>query len=186
MRICIDPGHDGVIDPGAIGLNGTLESDIALAVSLHTKEFLEMYGHEVMLTRMAPDADVNELYVRVALADDFGADLFVSIHCNSFSDPAAHGFEVWTTRGQDASDPLAAEIFHAMEENFPQLSGRKDMSDGDPDKEAGFAVLKGNRPSVLVELAFLSNPEEELLLNNPSCQKLFGYAIATGIQRYSR
>ena len=185
MRICLDPGHDGVIDPGAVGQSGTLESDVALTVCQYTKEFLEASGHEVMLTRSAPDADVNELYVRTAMAQEWGAELFVSVHCNAFSDPDAHGFEVWTTRGQDDSDALATALFEAIESNFPQLSGRKDTSDGDVDKEAGFAVLKGGMPSALIELAFISNPEEELILRDPDYQKLFGLAISTGIQRYA-
>ena len=185
MRICLDPGHDGVVDPGAVGQGGTMESDVALAVCQYAKAFLEANGHEVMLTRSAPDADVNELYVRTAMAQEWGAELFVSIHCNAFSDPDAHGFEVWTTRGQDDSDALATALFETIESNFPQLSGRKDTSDGDVDKEAGFAVLKGGMPSALVELAFISNPEEELILRDPDYQKLFGLAISTGIQRYA-
>ena len=59
MRICLDPGHDGVIDPGAVGQGGALESDVALAVCQYAKEFLEANGHQVMLTRSAPDADVT-------------------------------------------------------------------------------------------------------------------------------
>ena len=185
MRIGLDPGHDGVIDPGAVGQGGTLESDVALAVCQYAKEFLESNGHQVMMTRSAPDADVNELYVRTAMAQEWGADILVSVHCNSFSDPAAYGTEIWTTRGQDDSDRLATAIFDDIRNNFPQLSARTDVSDGDDDKEAGFAVLKGGMPSSLVELAFISNPEEELMLSNPTYQKLFGYAIATGIQRYA-
>lgn len=185
MRICLDPGHDGVIDPGAVGQSGTLESSVALAVCQYTKEFLESSGHQVMLTRSAPDAEVNELYVRTNMAQEWGADILVSVHCNSFSDPEAHGTEIWTTRGQDESDRLAQNIFDEIRNNFPQLAARTDTSDGDDDKEAGFAVLKGGMPSTLVEMAFISNPEEELLLSTPAYQKLFGYAIATGIQRYA-
>ena len=114
MRVCLDPGHDGVIDPGAVGQGGTLESDVALAVCQYTKDFLEAGGHQVMMTRSAPDADVNELYVRTAMAQEWGAELFVSIHCNAFSDPEAHGFEVWTTRGQDDSDVLATALQAGM------------------------------------------------------------------------
>lgn len=185
MRVCLDPGHDGVIDPGAVGQGGALESDVALAVCQYAKEFLESNGHQAMMTRSAPDADVNELHVRTAMAQEWGADILVSVHCNSFGDPAAHGTEIWTTRGQDESDRLATAIFDEIRNNFPQLAARTDTSDGDDDKEAGFAVLKGGMPSCLVELAFNSNPEEELLLSNPTYQKLFGYAIATGIQRYA-
>ena len=119
------------------------------------------------------------------MAQEWGADILVSVHCNSFSDPEAHGTEIWTTRGQDESDRLATAIFDEIRNNFPQLWARTDTSDGDDDKEAGFAVLKGGMPSTLVELAFISNPEEELMLSNPTYQKLFGYAIATGIQRYA-
>lgn len=181
MRFCLDPGHTGISDPGAVGAGGTFESTAALDVAKYLCDWLVERGHEVMLTREVPDDSVDELSVRVALAIDWAADVFISIHCNAFSDPRAHGFEVWTTRGQTESDVLATEVYSSMQMCFPDLTGRADYSDGDPDKEAGFGVLKGPFPSILVELAFISNPVEEGILGDALRQRMFAEAIGTGL-----
>jgi N-acetylmuramoyl-L-alanine amidase len=185
MRICLDPGHTGMSDPGAVGPGGTTEAAVNMEVCRQLQEVLVAAGHEVMLTRDGPDDSVDDLYMRVAMAEQWAADVFISVHCNSFSDYRAHGFEVWTMRGQDSSDILATNIIDRMKAAFPGLSLRADMSDGDEDKEAGFAVLKGPFPSVLVELAFISNPVEEGMLADPVQQRLFAEAIAGGIKTWA-
>lgn len=184
MRVALDPGHTGLSDPGAVGPGGTTEAAVNMDVCRHLQEILIAAGHEVMLTRDGPDDSVDDLYIRVGMAEEWAADVFISIHCNSFSDYRAHGFEVWTMRGQDASDILASNIIDSIKSAFPGLSLRADLSDGDEDKEAGFAVLKGPFPSVLVELAFISNPIEEGMLADPVQQRMFAEAIANGVKAW--
>lgn len=184
MRICLDPGHTGLSDPGAVGPGGTTEASVNMDVCRHLYEIFGAAGHDVLLTRDGPDDSVDDLYIRVAMAEQWAADVFISIHCNSFSDHRAHGFEVFTMRGQDESDALAGSIISSMQAAFPGLDLRADYSDGDPDKEAGFAVLKGNMPSVLIELAFISNPIEEGMLADPIQQRLFAEAIASGVKSW--
>ena len=137
----------------------------------------------VTLTR---DSDIDvALTARADMANAWRADAFVSIHCNAATSRDAHGFEVFTSPGQDRSDILAEEIIKAVAVALPTLRIRRDMSDGDSDKEARFAVLTRTRvPAVLVELAFISNPAEERLLNNPDFQSSMARAIATGILRF--
>lgn len=185
MRIAIDPGHTGLSDPGAVGNGGTTEAAVNMDICRHLYEIFGAAGHDVLLTRDGPDDSVDDLYIRVAMAEQWAADVFISIHCNSFSDYRAHGFEVFTMRGQDESDALASSIIASMQAAFPSLDLRADYSDGDPDKEAGFAVLKGNMPSVLVELAFISNPIEEGMLADPIQQRLFAEAIANGVKSWA-
>jgi N-acetylmuramoyl-L-alanine amidase len=87
-KVCVDPGHGGY-DPGAVG-NGLLEKDVNLAISLQLRPLLVYNGIEVIMTRdgdYAPghlEHDLNgELNKRVSISDNFGSDLFVSIHINS-------------------------------------------------------------------------------------------------------
>lgn len=181
MRVFLDPGHTGQSDPGAVGHGGTTEAVVNLAVAQKLRDILVGQGHEVKLSREGPDDSVDDLYIRVAMAEEFAADCFISIHCNAFSDYRAHGFEIWTLRGQDESDVLADFIAISVQAQMPMLHIRADYSDGDVDKEAGFAVLKGNMPSVLIELAFISNPVEEGILADPFQQQRFAEAIADGI-----
>ena len=92
-------------------------------------------------------------------------DLFLSLHCNAATNPQAHGFEVWTSPGQRESDRVAEEIIQGFQAAFPYNKIRKDLADGDSDKEARFRVLVGTvGPAVLVEFGFLTNPEESLWL----------------------
>ncbi|MFA4834891.1 MAG: N-acetylmuramoyl-L-alanine amidase [Dehalococcoidia bacterium] len=179
IKICIDPGHGGP-DPGAVGPTGVREKDIVLAVSLKLANILRSAGAEVKLTR--EDDSEPSLAGRVDISNNFDADVFISIHANAFSSPLAKGTEVWTVVGQTAADPIAESIANALQAAFPDLVFRADMSDGDQDKEAQFFVLKyTDAPAVLVELAFISNPDEERLLQDPGYQDKAIRAIAKGL-----
>lgn len=184
MKIFLDPGHTGQSDPGAVGQGGTTEAEINMAVALILRDILTKRGHEVALSREGPDDSVDELHVRVDMAEAFEADCLVSIHCNAFTDYRAHGFEIWTLRGQDESDVLADHIALAVQAHLPFLAIRADYTDGDVDKEAGFSVLKADMPAVLVELAFISNPVEEGILADPFQQQKFAEAISEGIANW--
>jgi N-acetylmuramoyl-L-alanine amidase len=175
VNICIDPGHTGISDPGAVGHGGTKEADINLIVSFMLRDCLRNKGHQVLMTRTAPDDSVDSLKKRVGMAESWGADLMVSIHCNSFSDHKAHGFEVWTCVADDESIDLAKLICEEVEKLFPCLAIRGT-------KEKNFTVLTGNHPAVLCELAFVSNPVEEGMLNNSACQLRWAEAICNAIQ----
>jgi len=183
----IDPGHGQ--DPGAIGPGKTHEADVNLVVSKLVGGYLKDAGFDIGYTR---ETDVRlgttlnaDLSARAAIANEAGADFFISIHCNSAADPSAHGIEVYTTRGNTKADALATSVISSLEAALPELTFRKDMSDGDPDKEANFAVLAQTKmPAILVEMAFMSNPAEEKLLTNPEFQKRVARAIADGVLNY--
>lgn len=184
MRICIDPGHGGR-DPGAVGPSGLKEADVALAVGARLAKLLVAMGCEIKMTRTADVAlgsDVNsDLAARVAIAEQFKADFYLSIHCNSGSSSAA-GMEAYTTPGQGPSDKIAEAIYTSWAQAFPQMKLRKDLTDGDSDKEANFYVIrKTSMPAVLVELAFISNPAEEKMLADPVFQERTAQTLAQGI-----
>ncbi len=164
MKVCLDPGHGGQ-DPGAVGPTGLRESDAALGISKYLRRGLIDSGHEVICTRN--DDSFLSLAARCEVANEWEAETFVSVHCNAFSNPSAHGYEVWTSVGLTDADELAEELFHSIGGAFPGLTPRADQTDGDSDKEAGFAVLVGTTmPAVLIECAFISNMIEERWLND--------------------
>ena len=189
MRIMIDPGHAGRnVDPGAVNQStGLQEADVALFVSKLVETQLLEAGHEVKLTRTDwEQAETDDLNVRTSLSNDWGADLFVSIHCNSAASPNAAGYEVWTSPGDTEGDALATCIYAQIAIEFPDRTGRADYSDGDPDKESRFYVLvHTNAPACLVEMAFISNDEEAALLSDVAWQTRYARAIARGVTDYT-
>lgn len=179
QKICLDPGHGGT-DPGAVGPTGLLESQAALQIAKYARRGFLDTGLEVVCTRS--DDKYVSLPGRCEIANTGFADLFLSIHCNAFSNPMAHGGEVWTSVGPTQADPIAQRIFESMAESFSKLQMRYDKSDGDDDKEAGFAVLRGTRmPAVLVEVAFISNPIEEQWLRDVGWKMRMAGAIVSGV-----
>ena len=170
MKFMIDPGHGGS-DPGAIGPGGTHECDIALAVSLMVAGNFSMPGgsDECQLSRYRDH--FVDLDARCKIANDWAADAFISVHCNAADASSATGFEMWTSPGWTPADPIATSLWESFRERFPSMRARLDASDGDPDKESKFRVLVGTKmPAVLVELGFISNPEEEQRLLLPAFQ----------------
>ena len=189
MRIMIDPGHAGRnVDPGAVNQStGLQEADVALLVSKLVESQLLAAGHEVKLTRTDwEQAETDDLSVRTSLSNDWDAELFVSIHCNSAVSPNAAGYEVWTSPGDTEGDALATCIYAQIAIEFPDRTGRADYSDGDPDKESRFYVLvHTDAPACLVEMAFISNDEEAALLSDVAWQTRYARAIARGVTDYT-
>ena len=161
-----------------------------MIVAKLTGDMLEESGQfEISYTRTTDvrlGATLNaDLSARAGKATEAKADFFISIHCNSAVDRSAHGLEVYTARGNTRADALATSVISSLEVALPELTARKDMSDGDPDKEANFAVLTQTKmPAILVEIAFISNPTEEKLLTSPEFQKRVARAIADGVLNY--
>ena len=91
--------------------------------------------------------------------------IYISVHSNGFSQEGAHGYSVYTSRGQTMSDKYADILLSYMKHEFPNHKLRKDTSDGDIDKEAGFYVLKNTKmPAILSENFFMTNRRECKLL----------------------
>ena len=152
--VVLDAGHGGR-DAGAISpWSGLLEKDVNLQVAKKIGGLL-LGRVQVYLTR--EDDSFLTLKQRRDFSDAHGADLFVSIHANSATSSLAQGAEVWTFPGQTMGDVAANHAIDAWVEAFPHTPFRRDMSDGDGDKEAPFAVLKCAAPAYLWELDFLSS-----------------------------
>lgn len=180
FKVCIDPGHGG-FDPGAVGLSGAQEKVVTLAVAKQVASILRGVGVDVVLTRESDEllaGTINaDLGMRYDKANWAKADVFVSIHCNSAADPKANGTETFHYTGSPAGKKLAGHIQARM----VAALGLRDRGV----KQANFAVLRGtNMPAALAEIAFISNPDEEKLLESPAFQVKAARAIAEGIADY--
>jgi len=189
VTICIDPGHGG-IDSGAVGPTGLMEKDVNLAVAIATAKILkENPGLNIYLTR-AEDKTV-ELQERCDLANDINATIFVSLHCDSYTDPAARGTTAYTYMFGGEGEKLARFI-HVETLKIPNtVDGGVFSATGIlklPDhglKEGNFKVLRDtNMPASLIEMSFISNPQEELLLSDKNFQQQMAQAVADGIINY--
>jgi N-acetylmuramoyl-L-alanine amidase CwlD len=169
--IVLDPGHGG-IDTGACGKRNSLEKEINLEVALKLKTFLEMAGAQVLLTRNK-DVFIG-LYERCYFANYQKADLFISIHANSHPDPTIRGIEVFHYRGQKYSKKIAQKILNRLAKS----TGLKPLRV----KSARFVVIRETQmPSILIELGFLSNYQEESILKSSDFKEKAALGILQGL-----
>ena len=170
FTVALDAGHGGT--QAGCEFEGILEKDITLSVTLLLKEKLEESGVNVILTRDG-DQDVS-LDERCAIANSADADLFVSIHCNSYTnDTSIMGFEGYYY--QDADGKLLADLIFDALENYPSIKTRSV-------KEEDYKVLRETEmPSVLLEIGYLSNATERDDLQSSEYQNMLAHAMFNGI-----
>ena len=183
-HIVLDAGHGGT-DSGAVGPTGYMEKEATLAVTQKVRDILENSGAKVTMTRdsdvdvYGPNAtDRQELQARVnASYRDPEAEVFVSIHCNAFSNPAAHGTETYYYYGSQQGLRLAT----LLDEELIKAGGLFDRGV----KDANFYVMRHSAiPASLIELAFITNYEEERLLADEAFQNDMANAIAIALGRF--
>lgn len=175
--IVIDPGHGGT-DTGAMH-NGLVEKVLTLDIGLRLRAILVSRGWIVKMTRetdrdvVAPHDDAQtELQGRCDIANDAGARLFVSVHINAFTSPEMSGTTAYYYK--DDSEPFAADV----ERRLVPLLGTKD----DGTRRANFYVIRHTTmPAILVETAFLSNPDDAARLRSPAFLQRVAEGIADGI-----
>ncbi|MBQ8605931.1 MAG: N-acetylmuramoyl-L-alanine amidase [Clostridia bacterium] len=179
IKIFIDAGHNPQgVNAGAEG-NGLREQDVNFQVSLYLAELLrENGGFEVMLSRPTPETSLGStnsesLQARVRMANEWGADWFISIHCNAAENPAANGTEVYVYSRSSPAFPLAEDI----QEQIVERLGTKDL--GVKENPSLYVLRRTNMPALLVELAFVTNKADAELLRDEQYQ--FAYAIYQGI-----
>lgn len=160
-KFIVDAGHGGT-DPGAVGIDGGAypnEEDFVLDVAQRLQAKLEAAGAEVVMTRESDTTVSNTSRRDLTNAED--PDAFLSIHCNSFSDSAAHGTETfWWLDGNSQDQSLATFVQNRMMQAFG-LTNRGV-------KQANFTVIMSNPPASLAEMMFISNQAEFNLMNNPA------------------
>lgn len=184
MKICIDAGHGGK-DPGAVNTAHQYlpEKTIALKVAELLAEDLKCAGHTVQLTR---NRDIFvELQERCNISNRFGADLFVSIHCNAAESTQAAGFEVLHAVNSSKGKKAATLILNQFALEFPTMKNRGLMPSKSTRYPRWIRVLhKTNAPSVLIELGFISNKVEGAFIQKPENWKRFSRSIVKAIQDF--
>ena len=184
--IVIDPGHGGN-DSGAIGPTGVMEKTVTLKVALELRRLLEAEGATVVMTREsdttvsekgAAASDIEELGARCAVANRIGADIFISIHADSFTRPEARGTTgYYYSRGSGRGQRLADCIRRNLVEQL-----------GTPSRGTQpcnfYVVRHTDMPATLIELGFISNREEEQLLNSSEGVQRAAQGILDGIEDY--
>lgn len=187
--IVIDPGHGGP-DGGAVGKGEVIEKDVALRISLQLRDYLQQAGALVIMTRetdrdLADDGirgysrrKTSDLYNRLAIVNDESNDLFVSIHLNAIPSPRWRG-------AQTFYNPLLKDSQHLS--LFIQDSLRNQL--GNTERKAKeltniFLLKEAKIPGAIVEVGFLSNPEEKELLRETAYQQKIAASIYEGILRY--
>lgn len=172
--VVIDAGHGGN-DPGAVA-NGLREKDLALDVSLKTRDKLQALGYKVLMSRTS---DIYpSLSDRYNLANNNNADAFVSVHFNSASAPTATGIETLYSTKNSANKGFAQSI-------QGQLINQTGERDRGLKLRNNLAVLNGTRgPSSLVELGFINNPNDAKKINTQSYLERCATAIANGIHNF--
>lgn len=171
LLVVVDAGHGGR-DQGTCAGN-ILEKDINLAVAKKLADKLEKGGAQVLMTR-ADDVKVG-LEERAKLANEAEADVFVSIHCNYYEDSTEiKGLECYYKEGSTEGELLAERISEAFE-NTDSVANRGT-------KTADYRVLrKTDMKAVLVELGYMSNPEECRKLTDEDYQELLAEKIAAAV-----
>ncbi len=172
--VVIDAGHGGK-DPGASG-NGIVEKNLVLDISSLTKKLLENAGYNVIMTRTTDE--FLELSQRASIANNSNADIFVSIHGNSFNG-SAKGIETyWYDKYESKkSEELAKSIQQEL------ISETKSSNRGV--KKGNFHVIRETKvPSALVEVGFIDNKDEAKKLKQSSYKENVAIGIVNGIKKY--
>lgn len=177
-RILIDAGH-GNQDPGAVGPTGLREKDVNLAVAKFLQAELEKKGALVTLTR---DKDVFlTLSERTDISNNSHFDAFVSIHANANYNSAARGTETYYNINTNFNGPKSVLLASYVQKALVSQLNTLDRGH----KPADFYVIKNNQvPSILVELAFLTNPAEESMLRTEGAQRRAATGILQGLETY--
>ena len=181
--ICLDPGHGGN-DTGAYNRSiGLAEEDVTLDVALRMRDLLRSSGWNVVMTReedrdvsYAGSTDSEELWARANVANECGADVFVSIHCNSAANTSAEGTSIHAYKDGDLV--LANELIGPLINTI----GRRNRG---VCQDRFYVLAHTKMPAVLVETAFISHFEEGHLLNDPAFRQSIAEGLVEGLNNYA-
>lgn len=182
--VIIDPGHGG-IDVGTVGIDGSLEKNINLSISLDLYDYLMVSGINTVLTRDG-DYEVykagekrtkSDLYNRMDFINSIPDSILISIHQNHFENEAEWGTQVWFSPNDEISPTLADKILQSVKKNIqPENKRENKVSDN-----SYYILYKAQKPSVMVECGFVSNKNENNKLQDKEYQKDMTYSILAGI-----
>lgn len=185
--IVLDAGHGG-IDGGKIGINGEVEKEINLLIAGRLKNLLEQQGIAVVMTRTddnglyeenATNKKQQDMKRRCELINQTEAELVVSIHQNSYTEPSVCGPQVFYYENSAAAKEIAA-ILQSSLNTLLEIERPREIKAND----SYYILRKTERPAVIVECGFLSNPAEAALLSTEEYQQKVAEAICAGILQW--
>lgn len=180
-------GEDG----GAVSKNGISESNINLKITLKVQKLLEQSGATVILTRSDENAiydldkktlkekKVSDIKNRVKIGNESSADAFISIHLNKIPQEQYYGWQTFFKNGNEQSKLLAESIQKNLNNSIQRENKRESL------KISGIYIIDNvDIPTAIVECGFLSNKEEEGLLQQEEYQDKLAWGIYLGIMDY--
>ena len=182
IKIYIDQGHNPENPNAGAEGNGLREQDITYRVGEELAALLRANPEfEVRLSRPTPttalgSSNTESLRARVNDANAWGADYFISIHTNASSSPAANGTEAFSYARPSSAFSLGEDILRGISD----ATGLRNR--GMQIRPGLYVLRKTAMPAILVELGFITNPEEAALMNNNPA--LFARGIYNGILEY--
>lgn len=190
--IIIDAGHGG-FDGGASTDDGVNEKGINLDIALYLKEYLNLFGFNVVMTRETDTSTESEglttirskkssdLHNRMSLMEKTDNAIFVSIHQNHFSSSKYKGAQVFYSPQFSEQSSLLAESIQESIVYYLQKDNKRQIK---PCGTSVYLIYKAVKPAVLVECGFLSNPDDSENLQNEIYQRKMALCIAIGILNY--
>ncbi len=182
MKIFIDQGHNPQNPNAGAEANGVREQDVNYAVGVDLAAMLESNPFfEVRLSRNSPTEQLGtsvatSLAARVDAANNWGADYFISLHCNSSPNTSASGSEVYVYSETSAAFPLGEDILVGLQ-NATGLPNR-----GMRINPGLYVLRRTNMPALLVEMGYLTNSRDaDLLATDPQS---FARGIYNGMLTY--
>lgn len=182
--VVIDAGHGGR-DAGTIGVDGTEEKAINLAVAQKLYDYLSVSGIRCQLVRDGDeeyypensDRTRSDLYNRLDYVNSIDKAVLISIHQNHFEDGKEWGTQIWYSANTEESKVLADNIL-SVTKRFLQPANQRENKVSD---DSYYLLYRATVPSVMVECGFMSNPEENRRLQDEQYQKDYAYCILSGI-----
>lgn len=190
--VVIDAGHGGV-DGGSVGIDGTVEKEINLRIALKLRDILELYGFETVMIRdedksihnddaeTIRDMKISDLHNRLNIINSTENCISISIHQNYFEQSKYSGTQVFYSSNNENSQVLAQIIQQTVVDSLQNDNTRQIKS---ADKTL-YLLHNSEKPSVMIECGFLSNPNELALLKTEDYQKQMAMSIANGILKYT-
>ena len=185
--VVLDSGHGGW-DPGKVGIDGSLEKDLNLAIALKLKNYLEASGVTVIMTRdgdygLYDERDSNkksaDMANRCKLINDAAPALTVSVHQNSYHEEPIHGGQVFYYKKSQQGQQLAEII----QKRFDNVQGQTNTRVAKANDNY-YLLLHVRSPIVIVECGFLSNASDAANLNSEDYQDRLAWTIHMGIMEY--
>lgn len=188
--VILDAGH-GTPDEGAESKNGTTEAQINLKIVLKIQQLLEQSGCTVILTRSDENAiydldaktleqkKISDIHNRVKIGNESSADIFVSIHLNKINEQQYYGWQTFYNTNNEQSKDLAEQIQISLNEAIQKENHRIAMK-----LNTVYIMKHVEIPISIVECGFLSNPQEEQLLQEDEYQNRLAWGIYTGMMTY--